>query len=469
MKTLLKLSIILPFVLASMTSCQKEVTNTPQELTKEVKIIAQGEDTKTYIDGTTVKWAAEGEELSVLYHPTGATASLKRTKTTSYTLAGNIAEFSATFTPTPAATHYKTRAIAPNKNIGAAGNDDPDRLLKMPIPLYQYPGDDTYDPQADLLVSDMIETEGLPSSLLLTFRRHATFLRIVVKGIPTDEVISYVQLESSENIIGTIDIPTVNNGDPIPNATGNIVNAYINKQSTGNNIVWFGLIPTDLSGKTLTIRAYTDKATYEKTLTNLPANFSLLRASVNRMNLTYGAEHKNINQKTITFDFNSKPGEDWPIADYHATPLTCTYPHNGNNYSFILADATNASSTTGGRVYYDESLSTLMMAAQYRYLGLPIITDYNLTRLSFIQGAPRITAGRVAAVSSNIVASTTVPDGNPTFVEGGGRLNVNFEKETFEFNLTGTSADAQYYLYCAKTSGSTGLRVNYLTLTYTKP
>lgn len=175
----------------------------------------------------------------------------------------------------------------------------------------------------------------------MTFRRHTAFIRLVVKGIRTDEVISFVQLESSENIIGTIDIPTVNNGDPILNATGKLANAYINKQSNGNNVVWFGLIPTDLSGKALTIRTYTDKATYEKTIT--PTSFNIQRAGVYKMSLTYGTENKNANQKTITFDFNTKPGTDWPTAD------------------------------------------------------------------------------------------------------------------------------AQYYLYCAKISGSTGLRVNYLTLTYTKP
>lgn len=39
MKTLLRIIMILPFTLASMTSCQKEVANTPQELTKELILL----------------------------------------------------------------------------------------------------------------------------------------------------------------------------------------------------------------------------------------------------------------------------------------------------------------------------------------------------------------------------------------------------------------------------------------------
>lgn len=172
--------------------------------------------------------------------------------------------------------------------------------------------------------------------------------------------------------------------------------------------------------------------------------------------------------KVLTFDFKTKPGEDWPIDQNAPSPTTCIYPLDGVNYSFILIGSTDA---TAAKIYWHEANQCLTIATQYRYLGLPVIEGYTLTTVEFYQSAPAATVDRIAAISSNVVSSkeaASTGQGDPTFVSGGERKVVS-DVGTYVFNLTGTTAGTQYYLYCAKDpAGSSGYRVQTLTLTYTK-
>lgn len=162
------------------------------------------------------------------------------------------------------------------------------------------------------------------------------------------------------------------------------------------------------------------------------------------------------NTKTLVFDFQNAPESaglaNWPTEEtrknYGAgTQVECIYTLDGIDYTFILTDPIDASLNLP---YFNtkDNQPRLTITTQ-RYVGLPIVIGYKLTRVSF-----RIhTAGTKIGIATDVAVKTS----DPIFVEGGTAQKVD------DFNLTSTAADTRYWI---KAYGGYGL--SSMTLIYTK-
>lgn len=168
-------------------------------------------------------------------------------------------------------------------------------------------------------------------------------------------------------------------------------------------------------------------------------------------------------EKVLEFDFTVDPLEGWPTSGGSHHGKVCYYPLSGTDYSFILTDCEGA---TKCQTYWanNDPGNRLVLAAQYRYLGLPVISGYKLTKVKCVNirlsasGTPAspkmgithaITSSATAAAAEDYVSGGEIQ----TWAGAGGG--------TYTYNLSDTDDVTQYYIYAlAKGAIAT------LTLTY---
>ena len=164
----------------------------------------------------------------------------------------------------------------------------------------------------------------------------------------------------------------------------------------------------------------------------------------------------------LHFDFTGEPLEGWPTSDNWKTTgpgnLTCVYPLDGTNYSFILTECGNASAA---RVAWVKDKGGLILYASWRYLGLPAIDGYKLVKVSGNLCLAN-NSKRKAGISKSVVENNTT--GTNEFVTGGDPIGWTTQGTTYAYNLSGTEANTVYYLTCTSTSIGTSV----LDLTYEK-
>lgn len=168
-------------------------------------------------------------------------------------------------------------------------------------------------------------------------------------------------------------------------------------------------------------------------------------------------------EKVLEFDFTVDPLEGWPTSggDHHGK--VCYYPLSGTEYSFILTDCEGA---TKCQTYWanNDPGNRLVLAAQYRYLGLPVISGYKLTAVKCVNirlSASGTPANPKMGITHAITSSATAAAAED-YVSGGELQTwAGAGGGTYTYNLTGTDDATQYYIYAlAKGAIAT------LTLTY---
>lgn len=168
-------------------------------------------------------------------------------------------------------------------------------------------------------------------------------------------------------------------------------------------------------------------------------------------------------EKALIFDFTGPALTGWPTADKwksSAGEKSCDYPMYGTTYNLFLTDVGNA---TQARVYWGSN--GLILAAAWRYVGLPAIPGYKLVSVSGVSCTSDNNA-RKAAISTNVPTTNknVKIDDVHTFVGGGTALVWGKLNSTYRFNLTGTTANTMYYFMCY----ATGLGTSNLELVYEK-
>lgn len=181
-------------------------------------------------------------------------------------------------------------------------------------------------------------------------------------------------------------------------------------------------------------------------------------------------KEKEVEKLTISFDFTGVAMEGWPTTDNwkKATPeepavpgdTTVVYVHpDGKNYKFFLTDAGNA---IAARVFWSTDGRGVVLGATWRYFGFPAIENHKLISLACEQGTNSSASGRMAGISSNVVASNV--DETNIFVKGGDPIYWTVKGDTYSYYLEDTEVNTMYYLTCTKG----GIGVAKLTLVYEK-
>ena len=160
----------------------------------------------------------------------------------------------------------------------------------------------------------------------------------------------------------------------------------------------------------------------------------------------------------LTFPFTGEPLAGWPTAkhDHIDGGTQCIYPLNGTNYVFVPADCGGASACQS---FWSPS-GYFALNSQYRYLGLPVIDGYALTKVVCHNVKLSTTVPQVG-ITSQIWPSTAHPDAD-AYVSGGAKQSWNANGGgSYAYNLTGTKAGTRYYIYAYAKGAISSLELTY--------
>ena len=270
---------------AMLTGCMKEEAQTPSEKTSKISIEIAETATKTYVEGEQIYWHESGEQLNIIYFADENSSSRRQSAThTDYTLVDNKATFTADITATDGATTYTFGAFYPYAYKYSTSS------VSLTVPQEQTPTATSYDPKADILVSAQpVVTEGIPDKIQFQFTRLVAFAEMTLKGIEAGELIEKVVVSSPAKPAGAVEFK-VHEANTLENTKwyNNYEDITINmggRTATGNDVVWFVTVPTDLSGTSLTVTVTTDKNIYEKEIDLTDKELRFDRADVARFSV----------------------------------------------------------------------------------------------------------------------------------------------------------------------------------------
>jgi len=353
---------------------------------------------------------------------------------------------------------YPYRSAARGVNFSVS----PYRVAAVDVPNAQTLVAGTYDKKACPMVA--FAEEG---SSTFSFKNAAALLKFRVSE--TNIVAGRIEVDAADKISGRfradVDVTT-----HIPNLvtyTGQTYYNYINFTIDGGTALATGtdyyvaIRPTDLTSD---LKIYLN-GNLVKTI-NTSQLASIERNQV--YNLGTLSTPASIAEKKLVFDFTGAALSGWPTAkDQMSTNqlggLGCTYPLYGTNYTFILADCTGAG---GRRVYWSETATfghRIVFENAERYVGFPAIAGYKLVHVQC--ESAQLNAGSASikpkmGITSNVVASGS----NPTYVTGGDlqEWKAGNNHESYDYELSGTAGNTNYYLYCNIKGGFRNCTLTYV-------
>ncbi|MBR0300921.1 MAG: hypothetical protein IJQ93_11475 [Bacteroidales bacterium] len=167
----------------------------------------------------------------------------------------------------------------------------------------------------------------------------------------------------------------------------------------------------------------------------------------------------NTEKIVLSFDFSGSALSGWPTAGT-GDALSCVYPLNGYDYGFYLSACGNASKRS--ILWTDGKLS---LAASKRYLGLPSINGYALSKIVCTDATSAGSSNPVVQIVTGIVPNTSdLPENYDgiDIVSGGDSQEWATPGADYTYTLTGTAGGTMYYLYTRQR----GCGISNLVLTY---
>lgn len=316
-------------IAASIIACTQEITASeePETLAEvnevELSINASGVDTKTYIDGTDVKWASTGEYLYVyeLATPTegDVVTTNKKSSQGTTTDSGATMNFVTSLAEKSSGyTNFDYYAFYPAE---ARQSGTTPLNVNIETSPSQTPTATSFDPKADLLIARPILGESSQStSLDMEFGRAVAVGKITITDLPSDESVTEVHfsaVDDGEDVVlaGRTSF-NLSTGAPVTDYANNkadnvLVLDYSALSLTADTSmdVFFTCYPFDLAaGDSFTLVVKTDTYTYTRTvsLTGSQAiSFKAGKASRFSVNMSSAVETVNaqdIPYAILTYD-----------------------------------------------------------------------------------------------------------------------------------------------------------------------
>lgn len=252
-------------------------------------------DSKVFVDDRNgqFKWHQTGEKLAVLEIYDDGTLSKFGTEDSYYidedcrnaVFTINVAE--------KASGKYLYTGIYPFTSCGEPSDMS---HIVLNLPEQQTPEADNYDPAADLMVSQSVESGTQKAPAAFNFSRVASIAKMTLSGIPAGEKISNVVIETPDNLIsGTLYMNAADGSvykDNTQYPFGSSHSLTLNMQermATGEDAVWFTLLPADLSnGGKMNVSVTTDKGTYSKAIATEGRELKFISGDLTRFQVTLG-------------------------------------------------------------------------------------------------------------------------------------------------------------------------------------
>lgn len=262
MKKMIKLLTVVAAAAMGLTSCQNgfEENDVNGVVKGNVVVKFVEEEVRTSVDtsGDTPLFSWDDDETFVVLEQTDA---LAKALSVNYTKVDGKANIDAEFAVNAGKSAYEYLAIYPESAYVSADNIDAATLV-LPELQVMY-SEDSYDPNADLMVSWPVTTTAQPTEAQqLRFTRLAAVAKMTVKGLPEGEVIEKVEFTANgKNLAGTI---TADLKDPHAfSVKAGVSTVSVTTNSTSD--VYFTVLPTTLeAGDAYSVVVLTDKHLYVK-------------------------------------------------------------------------------------------------------------------------------------------------------------------------------------------------------------
>ena len=257
----------------ALTGCQKTITDA---LETGLVFTCEQPATRTEWNGETIIWSA-GDAISMAYQVNGEWVGPNLYPSKPLTQSGETAQFTVpgNFTSPGTGIHH-FYAIYP-AITETDFSDAPD--VYTTVPEIQTPGDNSYDPAADIMAAESEDYRSLPTTpVALRWTRITAHADITLKniGILEAEEARYVtlQAQSGAELTGPVIIDLANPLDYASNGTPRLTVVTENVHIDKNNELhfWASILPVTLTELTVTLE--TDKATYRKTFSNISKTFT---------------------------------------------------------------------------------------------------------------------------------------------------------------------------------------------------
>lgn len=256
------------------TACQKEIQEEVpvNEGTVQVTFVSGTPETKTTVDtsGDTPVFAWDENETFAVLEQTDALAAAT---SVTYEKVDGKANITATFEANAGKESYNYVTVYP-----ASGYVKADELASatLSLPAVQTMAESSYDPAADLMVSEVVTTTAQPAEAqMVRFTRMAAVVKMSLKNLALadgDAVEQVIFTADGKNLAGTV---TADLADPHKfTVAAGVDNVTVN--TTSSSDVYFTVLPTTLeAGDAYTVAVITNKKLYIKQGT-IPAEKSLV-------------------------------------------------------------------------------------------------------------------------------------------------------------------------------------------------
>ena len=299
MKKLYKYLLAVATVAMAFTSCSKDEISDPSiEAQKVTFTVTSGSDletppaSRTEFDEETgqMNWSADGEALEVIQI---LGSEISHATTEAYTIENRMARFQVTFDALTGSEPYDLTYSAVYPAVNYSNKESDPTKFRIKLPAAQTPTETGFDPNADLLLAKPETRTVQPvegEELNFRFKRVAAIAKMTLKGIPAGEKLAKVELTASQPMAGysRTNLKTGEIYDIGYYKEETMTLTLNDRETTGEDVIWFTSLPCVFGeGDSFTVKAYTDKATYEKTVSfSTPEAFKFVSGGLTRFGIT---------------------------------------------------------------------------------------------------------------------------------------------------------------------------------------
>lgn len=307
MKKLYKYLLAVATVAMAFTSCSKDEFSNPSTETQKVTFtVTSGSDletppaSRTEFDEETgqMNWSADGEALEVIQI---LGSEISHATTEAYTIENRVARFQVTFDALTGSEPYDLTYSAVYPAVNYSNKESDPTKFRIKLPAAQTPTETGFDPNADLLLAKPETRTVQPvegEELNFRFKRVAAIAKMTLKGIPAGEKLAKVELTASQPMAGysRTNLKTGEIYDIGYYKEETMTLTLNDRETTGKDVIWFTSLPCVFGeGDSFTVKAYTDKATYEKTVSfSTPEAFKFVSGGLTRFGITGMTRTENV-------------------------------------------------------------------------------------------------------------------------------------------------------------------------------
>lgn len=307
MKKLYKYLLAVATVAMAFTSCSKDEFSNPSTETQKVTFtVTSGSDletppaSRTEFDEETgqMNWSDDGEALEVIQILDTINA---HATTEAYTIENRVAKFQVSFKALTGSEPYDLTYSAIYPAVNYSGNTNDYTKFRIKLPAEQTPTETGFDPNADLLLAKPETRTAQPAEgeeLNFRFKRVAAIAKMTLRGILAGEKLAKVELTASQPMAGysRTNLKTGEIYDIGYYKEETMTLTLNDRETTGEDVIWFTSLPCVFGeGDSFTVKAYTDKATYEKTVSfSTPEAFKFVSGGLTRFGITGMTRTENV-------------------------------------------------------------------------------------------------------------------------------------------------------------------------------